>query len=710
MQPASASAGSAAGSAGRPDRPRFRQDLIAETVEHHGARFIDVMAPEGDNVFRFYEVEYSLACGMDGERDIAGIVKWAQDELGLTPSPQEVRTVIATLGELGFIAAGDSAEAAGTAAADAGPELAAGVVTEAPETGIGGRAARPTPSGFDLGAAGADHGDTERSAPPPSAPDLVLGSAGGPRTARLTPQAHGVVLGAPGGHLAPVAPARSTGPQSVETSDVSIDLSDHIAVRPDDVKEAVRASRVMSAVEPPPDPELDAALEVIQDPPTAPASAFDAPTVARIPDPAMLAELTPRPPQSMRGAESESNPSRPSRPHDVSRSQDLPTADTIRVGKTQLRAPASLVKPPVELPGAPVTVKVDKPMPPPAQRTGTSPLLLVVLILAILGAGVFFAWKYLLERPAIDVDTSSAPVPVPVKPPPAPPPPLPPPTAKIVLETPDPEEVKVTRQGVLEQIPTAESPVKDTEVIAKLKGNKPLEAQVNAMKADLARQHALLDAATRRFDTAHAAGNKAAEASAQTEIADRRKLIAAKENAFSAKSADYDLYLVHAPRNGTFVPSAKVNAPVAADAVIGKLVREPIPAATFKLVNTHSFAGNGSVEISIRKGEQRVTCTVADVQSDSVKVTCPVDPELTEGTEVALLAPGAATAAPPEPPPLPSGGPGSGAGTPPGEPAGTPPAPAAPAGTAAPSEPAGTPPAPGSSAAPAAGSAEKPSN
>jgi hypothetical protein len=144
--------------------------------------------------------------------------------------------------------------------------------------------------------------------------------------------------------------------------------------------------------------------------------------------------------------------------------------------------------------------------------------------------------------------------------------------------------------------------------------------------------------------------------------------------------------------------------------VIGKLVREPIPAATFKLVNTHSFAGNGSVEISIRKGEQRVTCTVADVQSDSVKVTCPVDPELTEGTEVALLAPGAATAAPPEPPPLPSGGPGSGAGTPPGEPAGTPPAPAAPAGTAAPSEPAGTPAAPGSAAAPAAGSAEKPSN
>jgi hypothetical protein len=152
--------------------------------------------------------------------------------------------------------------------------------------------------------------------------------------------------------------------------------------------------------------------------------------------------------------------------------------------------------------------------------------------------------------------------------------------------------------------------------------------------------------------------------------------------------------------------------------VIGKLMREPIPVATFKLANTHSFAGNGSVEISIRKGEQRVTCTVADVQPDSVKVVCPVDPELTEGTEVALLPPGAATAAPPEPPPMPSGGSGSAAGEPAGG-ASQPPAaaPGEPAGganpaAAAPGEPAGgTNPAPASgSAAPAAGSAEKSSN
>ena len=67
-------------------RPRFRQDLVAELVEEQGQRFIDVGDPETGNLFRFYEIEYSLACAMDGERDVAGIVQWAQEELGLTPT------------------------------------------------------------------------------------------------------------------------------------------------------------------------------------------------------------------------------------------------------------------------------------------------------------------------------------------------------------------------------------------------------------------------------------------------------------------------------------------------------------------------------------------------------------------------------------------------------------------------------------------------
>ncbi len=68
------------------DRPRFRQDLVAEPIDDNGAKFIDVADPDSGHVFRFYEVEYSLACAMDGERDIAGICRWAQEELGVSPT------------------------------------------------------------------------------------------------------------------------------------------------------------------------------------------------------------------------------------------------------------------------------------------------------------------------------------------------------------------------------------------------------------------------------------------------------------------------------------------------------------------------------------------------------------------------------------------------------------------------------------------------
>ena len=54
-------------------RPRFRTDLVAEPVEEGGHRYIDIVDPDTGNGFRFYDVEYSLACAMDGERDIEGL-------------------------------------------------------------------------------------------------------------------------------------------------------------------------------------------------------------------------------------------------------------------------------------------------------------------------------------------------------------------------------------------------------------------------------------------------------------------------------------------------------------------------------------------------------------------------------------------------------------------------------------------------------------
>ena len=55
------------------DRPRFRDDLVAQPLEEEGIRWVDVTDPNSGSTFRFYDVEYSIACAMDGARDIEGL-------------------------------------------------------------------------------------------------------------------------------------------------------------------------------------------------------------------------------------------------------------------------------------------------------------------------------------------------------------------------------------------------------------------------------------------------------------------------------------------------------------------------------------------------------------------------------------------------------------------------------------------------------------
>ena len=62
------------------NKPFFRYDLHTQAIEEAGSRFVEVSCPDSGNSFRFYEVEYAVACGMDGERDLSGIVAWAKTE------------------------------------------------------------------------------------------------------------------------------------------------------------------------------------------------------------------------------------------------------------------------------------------------------------------------------------------------------------------------------------------------------------------------------------------------------------------------------------------------------------------------------------------------------------------------------------------------------------------------------------------------------
>jgi len=224
-------------------RPRFRQDLVAELVEDGGQRFIDVADPDSGHMYRFFEVEYSLACGMDGQRDVAGIVKWAQDELGFSPTANEVQAVIAQLANLSFVGADRSIDTAATkvAAAQKADDLAKGIVV--------GKNASASPSvDVELGRAGTNA--TSREDKLPSA-DFALGAsgAGAARPVAKAP-VEDIALGAPGANE-PRRPASASTPPSTPATDMSLDLADQFALKPGDVKEAVRQSKVMTAVEVP---------------------------------------------------------------------------------------------------------------------------------------------------------------------------------------------------------------------------------------------------------------------------------------------------------------------------------------------------------------------------------------------------------------------------------------------------------------------------
>jgi hypothetical protein len=88
-----------------PDRPRFRNDLVAQPIEEEGVRYVDVTDPLSGSTFRFYDVEYSIACAMDGDRDLDGLAEWTRTELGIETSPDELANVVNTLTELGYLEA-----------------------------------------------------------------------------------------------------------------------------------------------------------------------------------------------------------------------------------------------------------------------------------------------------------------------------------------------------------------------------------------------------------------------------------------------------------------------------------------------------------------------------------------------------------------------------------------------------------------------------
>ncbi|MBL4632932.1 MAG: hypothetical protein JKY56_03620 [Kofleriaceae bacterium] len=263
--------------------PSFRFDLHTEALQEAGNRYVEVSCPDKGNSFRFYEVEYAVACGMDGTRDLGSLVKWAKSELDLDTTEAEVSAIVAQLTKLSYLSADSAAskhtsvtaqidvalpdaptttpvavqETPGLAAAGAfSPEPAAPIAAADVELGQSGKSTVQQPPSTPMSAGDVElgiSGPSDSASPRGrSAVGMELGNSGNVDTAEVHDDVH-MDAGVPEVSGEPGLPSKS----------VSTDLSQTFRIDQDEVKAAVRASQVMSAVTLPDDliAELAAAEE-----------------------------------------------------------------------------------------------------------------------------------------------------------------------------------------------------------------------------------------------------------------------------------------------------------------------------------------------------------------------------------------------------------------------------------------------------------------
>jgi hypothetical protein len=588
------------------DRPRFRQDLVAEPIEDGATRFIDVQDPDNGTLFRFFEVEYSLACAMDGQRDVAGIVKWADEELGLKTNAKEVAIVISTLGDLGYLEGGAPAVATAPAAAASTPAPAQ-PKQPTPPAGVKKQPEAPAVNRWDQPTAMGDADEylergvvTGGKTPVTPAPDVELGKPGArPAPAAEMPRAADVELGAPGVVAAAAVAAKPAAKaddiplgKPGRSENIDVDLAADMPLSKDAVKEAVRQSQVINAVNVP--PELAAELE-------------KKPAPKAEPKPEPRVEAKPEPKVEKKPAE---------KPADK---------------KPEPRVEAKPEKKPAEKPVEKRPAEQPRPEPsaPPVPARGVSPVLVAAVVVAVLAAGGFAIYRFVLAKK--DTTETSAVKPPPPPPQPEPPPPPPVETAKLATEAPVAVEIKPVAPGQLAMIVANDTAVKEGDPVAGRAGFKPLDAQVTSSDKALAKAKDAVAAAEKERDAAQTAGNKNGVTSAEKKLAAAQKMVADQETKLATAKTALDKFLIKAPGAGKVTAVAKPNAKITPTDVIATLTPDPTLVATFK--SAGEVAVGTRVLLALKGSDQKLSCTVAQTGGDGVKISCAKD-AASDGTEV----------------------------------------------------------------------------
>ena len=263
-------------------------------------------------------------------------------------------------------------------------------------------------------------------------------------------------------------------------------------------------------------------------------------------------------------------------------------------------------------------------------------------MIAVLGAGAFFAYKMLVKKN--DAAQSKATPPAQPKPP-EPPPPPPVESQKLATEQQEPVELKASVAGQLETIVANDTAVKAGDPVALLAGHKPLETEIAAMQKDIdTRVKPELDKAQKDRDAAQTAGNKAALTAAEARVADRTKSLDEKQAKLDARKAELAKLQIKAPGDGKVTAVGKANTHVGANDVVAKLARGPVLTATFKTAS--GVTPQTRVLLAPKASEQKLSCTVVTADASGVKVACPGD-AVPDGTEVTFVGPDPSAVPPP---------------------------------------------------------------
>jgi hypothetical protein len=430
-------------------------------------------------------------------------------------------------------------------------------------------------------------------------------------------------------------------PQSIaDEDDVSVDLSDHLAVSASDVKEAVRASKVMAAVDVPPDvlSELEANQARARDEAAAAQAAREQAAREQAAREQAAREQAEREARARETAAAAAQAAQAAAAQAAREQAGRPVADLpqIPVGVSKKKPEPAKDDKPVTKPATPVE---------PAAAPGTSKVLVFLLVLVLLLAAAFVVWTKVLKKPlpwdkSDDSAGATATRPAPPPPqPPAPPPPPPPPTAPLVEKPGDVSNVVAGQIGVIDTVVADGKQVEVGETILRFVAPAADAKKLAGFDNDLdVRYPKQLRDATAARDKVAAAGGAALKA-AEAKLAEIQKKIDGRSAERDALRAKLDALAIKAPTAGVVKLDPKIakGARTTADQSVATVTGPATFTATFTIpTGGKTFTQDASVRLGVPGATEKANCTVSSVDGPTVIVVCPIDAGITAGATVIL--------------------------------------------------------------------------